>query len=229
MFRELVHAMRGLVRRGVVRAVNDALGTQLVDVAIADGHSRSAVEVLQPFGFASCPPGGGLAVLLAVGGDQGDLVALPLAAPGARFGGLKPGESALYGADGSRVHVKQDGTVEVLGAKAVEIATPGGDGGARVRLTKEGVIEISAAQDIQVTTPAGMMQLGADGLTAQLGDSAVTLTEDRASLKQGSTVMSASAAAARLKTGGHFIAATPGGVVASAAPTIGADPDPDPS
>lgn len=228
MLRHLAFALRGLVTRAVVRATNDGRATQLVGLTVADGHNRTEVEVLQPFGFASHAPPGGLAIVLAVGGDQGDLVALPVASPGARLGGLKAGEAAIYGADGSRVHIKQDGTVEVLGAKAVDIATPGGDGGARVRMTQEGVIAISAAQDIEVTTPAGTMRLGAGGLTARLGDSEVALTAARASLKQGSTVVSASAVAARLKAGGNHVAVTPGGIVASTIITLGGDPDPDP-
>ncbi len=201
--RDAVHAIRGVVARAIVRASRDDRATQSVDVTVREGHERSAVEVLQPFGFASRPPAdGGLVILLAVGGDQGDLVALPVAAPGARLGHLEPGEAAIYGADGSRVHVKRDGTVEVRAARAVDIATPG-EGGSRVRLTR-------------------------DGVRARFGtDVEIELTASRAKVRHGAQQVSASAVSARLAAGGQFIAATTGGLVASSTISIGPDPDPD--
>lgn len=224
--RETLHAIRGVVARAVVRASRDDRATQLVDVTVREGHERTAVEVLQPFGFAS-RPADGLVVLLAVGGDQSDLVALPVAAPGARLGHLELGEAAIYGADASRVHVKRDGTVDVRAATAVDIATPG-EGGSRVRLTRDGTIEVSAETQVRVVTPAGEMEFGAGGVRAALGeDVEIELTEARAKVRHGAQQVSASGASARLAAGGQFIAATAAGLVASTTITIGADPDPD--
>ena len=61
-------------------------------------------------------------VVFAVGGDQGDLVGLPAAAPGARMGGLKPGESVIYGSAGQRVLCRADGSVEVMSARKVYLS-----------------------------------------------------------------------------------------------------------
>lgn len=197
--RDLAHAIRGLVRRAVVRRSDDARATQLVDVSVGDGHARSAVEVLQPFGFASRAPAGGLVIVLAVGGDQGDLVALPVAAPGARLGGLKEGEAAIYGADGSRVIVRTGG-----------------------------VVEVQAASAVRLTTPTAELHLDADGLRARLGDDVgIDCTPERLRVRRGTARVSLSAAAAKLAVGGAFVAATAGGLVCSGPITLGADPDPE--
>jgi phage baseplate assembly protein V len=101
--------------------IDDAGESQTASVRTHNGTTRSDVEILQPFGVSSMPPAGSLMVVLAVGGDQGDLVGLPVGAPGARMGGLAPGESVLYGAAGQRVLCKADGSVNVLSATAVKI------------------------------------------------------------------------------------------------------------
>ena len=100
---EIVMYLRGLMARGLVIGVNDAGASQTVNVSTHAGITRQLVPVLQPYGFASHPPAGAMTLVLAIGGDQGDMVALPLAAPDHRFGGLAPGEVAFYDAAGSRV------------------------------------------------------------------------------------------------------------------------------
>ena len=83
--RETAYLIRSIVSRGVVGKSDDSQETQTVDVAQWAGVERTAVEVLQPFGVASRAPENGLVLLLAVGGDQGDLVALPWPEPGLRL------------------------------------------------------------------------------------------------------------------------------------------------
>jgi phage baseplate assembly protein V len=140
---EQAHVLRGLISRGVVRATNDRGGAQSVDATLARHVDRSDIEVIQPFGFASNPGPGGQAIFLAIGGDQGDLMALPVANRSQRLGNVKHGESAIYAADGSRVHAKQGGKIDVLarnealikvGDLAIEIQR----GGDLVRISKGG-------------------------------------------------------------------------------------------
>lgn len=182
--REIAAALRGLVARGLVRTTSDAGAAQTAEVTVARHVDRSGVEIIQPFGLASRPPAGGSMVVLAVGGDQGDLVGLPVAAPSSRLGHLAEGESALYGGDGTRVHIKADGTVHVPAGKAVVITC--GD------LT----IEIDKASGrARMAHSAGMR-------------------------------VAVSATIAKLTGGGHFVAVSSGGVIVSAAPVVGADPDP---
>ncbi|MDI4664721.1 phage baseplate assembly protein [Xanthobacter autotrophicus] len=117
--RETAHLIRGLVTRGRVTASNDNSEAQTVNVTQWKDVEHADVEVLQTFGLASRAPRNGLVVLFAVGGDQGDLVALPVGQPGVRLGNLDEGEAALYCIDGSRVHIKADGTVEIVTSNKV--------------------------------------------------------------------------------------------------------------
>ena len=109
---------------GIVLSVNDGGAAQTVTVKTHDGFIRSGLEVMMPFGFASMPPlDGAVVALLAIGGDPGHYVALPVCAPSRRFGNQVPGESTMYGYDGSRVRIRAGGTVEIWGATAVTINT----------------------------------------------------------------------------------------------------------
>jgi phage baseplate assembly protein V len=125
MIDQLVGDLRSSIVRGVVRAVNDGGQVQTVDVETSDGLVRAGIEVLQVFGHAGNPPAAGIGcILLAVGADPGNYVALPLASPVRRFGSQAAGDSTLYAADGSRVAVHNHGTIEVLAATKLVIHTP---------------------------------------------------------------------------------------------------------
>jgi len=109
---ETAHQIRGIAARAYIHAVNDNGESQTANVTVYQGVDRSDVEILQQYGFTSRAPKGGLMLVFAVGGDQGDLVGIAAGAPHARLGNLEDGESAHYGPFGARVHIKQDGTIE---------------------------------------------------------------------------------------------------------------------
>jgi phage gp45-like len=115
--------------------VDDGGAAQRLDIETHEGVVRSGVEVLQPYGLASAPAAGGLTVVLALGGDQGDLVALPMAQPAARMGGLGPGQVALYDDTGTRVGLTADGKLGVLAAAEVTVTV----GGTVFKVTPAGV------------------------------------------------------------------------------------------
>lgn len=123
--RDIAHGIRGIVSRAVVRKTSDSGEMQTADVTTHHKVDRDGVEIVQPFGVASRPRSGGLMVVLAVGGDQGDLVGLPIGLPEDRLGGLEEGETAVYGADGSRVHVKADGSIDVKAQTLVTVDVNG--------------------------------------------------------------------------------------------------------
>ena len=125
MNREDAHATRGLILRGVLHAVSDESETQRLDVETHEGVVRSGVEVLHPYGLVSVPPAGALTVVLAVGGDQGDLVALPAASPSGRMGGLPAGAVGLADDAGNRVLILPDGKIEVQAAAEVVVTVSG--------------------------------------------------------------------------------------------------------
>ncbi len=124
MDRETAHQLRGMVSRGVLRAANDGGEVQTADVSVWQGVVRTDVEVMQPFGFASVAPPGGTVILLAVGADQGDVVAIPVGSPAFRLGNLSVGDTAVYGLDGSRMVMSADGRIAVTATASVTIKTP---------------------------------------------------------------------------------------------------------
>ena len=197
MLREVAHAIRSVVLRGVVRKTDDEGESQTASVTIGDGIERTEVEVMMPFGFASRAPAGGAAVLLAVGGDTGDLVLLPISSPGFRLGKLAEGEAALHNLNGDRIHIKADGS-----------------------------IEIRASTRVLVKSGDATAEVSPDGVTAAKGDAELSLTADLVRGKVGTSRFVASASAAKIVAGGNFVAAAAGGITSSVAITVGADPDP---
>jgi phage baseplate assembly protein V len=122
--REVVFDGRAMLTKGIIVAVDDTGAAQTVDVLTHDGALFSSVEVIQLFGHASVPAADGAqALVLAIGGDPANRMAIPFN-PAVRFGNLVPGESVLYGSDGSRVGVRTGGTVEVLGMSLVTLQSP---------------------------------------------------------------------------------------------------------
>jgi phage baseplate assembly protein V len=150
MSREEANTLRGLALRGLVHRVDDAGAAQRLDVETHEGVLRSGVELLQPYGLASAAAAGGMTVVLALGGDQGDLVALPVAQPAARMGGLGPGQVALYDDTGARVLLSADGKVSVTAAAEVVVTV----GATVLRVTPGGVAitgHLTVAGNIQAS------------------------------------------------------------------------------
>lgn len=117
---ETAHAFRGMISRAVQRSSNDNGGSQTANVEVHRHVERTGVEIIAPFGFASRSPAGGEMLVLAVGGDQGDLAGLPTSSPQHRLGGLEEGEAAMHNLKGDRVHVKVDGGVDSTSRKRVK-------------------------------------------------------------------------------------------------------------
>lgn len=123
MEKDVADKVRGMVRRATIKNVKDDGETQTASVEVADGIWRDDVEIMQPYGMSANPPeDGGLVVLLAVGGDEGDLVALPAGNPSKRMGGLNPGDSGLYTEAGDKVILRRDGTIEIAAGASVHVA-----------------------------------------------------------------------------------------------------------
>lgn len=183
MDQEQAAIVRGLVSRGVVRSTSDSGQTQSATVTTHRHVDRSDVEIMQPFGFSSNPGKGAGIILLSVGGDQGDLIGLPMANRSQRLGNLKPGEAAMYGADGTRVHVKDDGTIHVPAREGLKVEA----GPFTIEISKTG-----------------------DRMVLKRGDNRVVLRPGYV----------------KMRAGGQYMVVTPGSIIVSSAPVIGADPEP---
>lgn len=109
MTNEIIDHARGVGIFGEVLEIDDTGEAQTITVQTHDGITRSGVEVASIHGHASNPGVGASCLLLAIGGDQAHLVALPLMGIGTRFGGLPPGGAALYDDAGNFLKFTADG------------------------------------------------------------------------------------------------------------------------
>ena len=120
----VVGSLRSLAANGIVQSMNDSGAAQVVTLKTHDGATRADVEVAQPFGFSSMAPAyGAVTSVFEIGGDPSNLVALPVSNPYCRFGDLESGETVMYAADGSRVHIRAGGIVDIWGGASVTIHT----------------------------------------------------------------------------------------------------------
>lgn len=113
---ELETTLRGAVVLGEVQSIDDAGEAQTITVQTHAGVVRSGVEVASIHGLATNPGTGASCVLLAIGGDQGHLVALPLMGFGTRFGGVPAGGVALYDDAGNHLAFTADGNATLAAA-----------------------------------------------------------------------------------------------------------------
>lgn len=128
--RQQLQAVWSSIRNGIagaiVTSVNDTGGAKTVNITTGSEVNRADVEVADPWGFSAVPPmDGTITVTLRYGDDPANIFALPLSNPSCRFGGLLTGESVLYGQDGSRVHIRQGGIVDIWGGTQVNLHTKG--------------------------------------------------------------------------------------------------------
>lgn len=136
MDHETASKVRGIARRVVLKNINDDGETQTASVEVAPGVWRDKVEIMQPYGLAtSAPEDGALAIAVAIGGNEDDIVLLPVGNPSARMGGLKPGETALYNQHGDGIVVGADGTVSIQAGASIVLKV----GGVTVTVSPSGV------------------------------------------------------------------------------------------
>lgn len=133
---EIVNKMRGLIRRVTVKDIKDDSQMQTASAEVAEGVWREDLEVMQPYGLISVPDDdGAVGVAMAIGGDEGDMVLLPLANPSQRMGGLNKGDVGLANKFGDRVILRAAGGIEVQAAKSITQKV----GGVTMTQTAEGV------------------------------------------------------------------------------------------
>ncbi|RRY02960.1 phage baseplate assembly protein domain-containing protein [Brucella anthropi] len=136
MDHETASKVRGIVRRVVLKNISDDGETQTASAEVAPGIWRDKVEIMQPYGLAtSAPEDGALALAVAIGGNEDDIVILPVGNPSARMGGLKAGEAALYNQHGDGILVGADGTVSIQAGASIVLKV----GGVTVTVSSGGV------------------------------------------------------------------------------------------
>lgn len=113
-----------MVGRAVIRAVNNTPNIQELQLAVMAGESIDRVQSMQHFGFTSNPPVGSEGIVVALGGSRENCIVIATENRKVRFKNTAPGESAIYTDDGTYIHLKKAGQVEVKTATKVTIDAP---------------------------------------------------------------------------------------------------------
>jgi len=110
--------------RGVIESVNDANGIQVVKLSLLAGENKDKVERFQNFGFTSNPPAGSEAAIIFVSGNREHGIVVACDDRTKRKKSLAPGEAAIYTSDGTFVHLKTGGNIEVVASTKVLVTSP---------------------------------------------------------------------------------------------------------
>lgn len=113
-----------MITRAIIEVVKDTDGMQVVKLNLLAGETRSDVERFQNFGFSSNPPVGAECVALAVGGNRDHLIVIVADDRKTRVKNLAKGESVVYTDDGTIIHLKKGGIVQILAATKIDIDVP---------------------------------------------------------------------------------------------------------
>lgn len=115
-----------LLGRGILKAIDASQGTQLVQIVGLDGETISDVERLENYGFTSMPETDSEAVAGFVGGNRDQGVVIVVGDRRYRPTTLASAEVMVYDKNGSKVHLKADGSIEIESKKTMTIKAPSG-------------------------------------------------------------------------------------------------------
>lgn len=180
--RRMKQRLLGMVVRGVVTLVNDAVAGQQLQARLLAGETRDMLQRVQNYGFSSVPmPGAYPIVVVCPGGDRAQ--ALVLAADDVRHRptGGEPGDVLVYDKRGNKLRL-HDGGVEITAATDLAITVAGDaaisvEGAATVEVAGNLEAEVGGNATIDVTGNAtletgGQLNLGGVGgqPVARVGD-----------------------------------------------------------
>lgn len=111
-----------LTGKAVIKMVDDSQGIQSVQLSALAGETLDKVPRIQNFGFTSNPPVNSEAIIISLGGQRENVAVITADNREFRFKDLAPGESAFYTDDGTVIHLKKGGLVDVVAATKVLIS-----------------------------------------------------------------------------------------------------------
>ena len=154
MLAPLARRLRLSSGRAILTRIDDAAGVQGVQVSLLEGEMRDKVTRFQQFGFTSHPPAGCAGVFIALGGDRDHGVIVATDDRRYRVKGLEAGETAVYTHDGTIVHLKKDGEIEMTPARRVTITAPD------VEMSGNLLVKGNIVTEMNLTAIGGMTVLG---------------------------------------------------------------------
>lgn len=154
----LAGRLRLAISRAVVTLVDDAPKLQEVQVTLLSDEARAKVERFQQYGFTSVPLEGAEGIALSVGGSRGHMVVIAIDDRRYRPLNLQPGETCIYNQHGDRVHVREDGTIDVIASTKVFVDAPEAEFTGNVLIKGNAHVEGSITCDNDVSDANGSMQ-----------------------------------------------------------------------
>lgn len=112
MFEMLHKKLKSLVRIGKVAFVSGGK-TQSLQVETTRGETLDNVKFIEPYGFTAVPLNGAETVVLNIGANGGNPVAVVAGGRVFRLQEMQAGEVALYTDEGDRLYFKRGNTVEL--------------------------------------------------------------------------------------------------------------------
>jgi phage baseplate assembly protein V len=115
-----------LLGRGIVKALKTDVGTQLIQVIALDGETITDVERMEEYGFTAVPETGSEASIGFINGNRDQGLILCIGDRRYRPTNLASGEVQVYDKNGSKVHLKSDGSIEIESKNTMLIKAPSG-------------------------------------------------------------------------------------------------------
>lgn len=136
---KIFRRIRAIVTYARILFVDDSGDLQILQIEGYLAELRDGVERLGEYGFASNPPSGSQALVLALGGSRARLVAVATENRLLRPKNLPSGAVEIYSVTGARVRINADGTIEIDGVD--------------LTITALGDVEITATGEASITAP----------------------------------------------------------------------------
>lgn len=149
----IMGSVRSIVRRGTITVSGDEIQTQTFE------DTARTAEYLQPYGLHARPPAGSRGLILAVGADTAVPVAIMCAPSGEPD--VEVGEVALWHTSGSRVVLRNDGSIELTPADG-QVVKLGGEA-ATLAVARETDPTSTPALDDLHAVLAGWTPVATDG------------------------------------------------------------------
>ena len=127
-FQRAIHPLKVTVQlltgKAVIMKVDDTQDIQQVQVSALAEETLDKIARVQNFGFSSNPPIGSEAIIVALGGMRENVVVITADNRAVRIKNLASGESAVYTDDGTIIHLKKGGLIDVKAATKVLVTCP---------------------------------------------------------------------------------------------------------
>lgn len=123
--RALWHRVLLMAGIGRVATVDDSGPVQILQLSLLDDETKDTTPNVQNYGFSGVPPAGTDVVVLCIGGERTNMVAIGSNNPSLRPTGLQPGDVVMYDSRGRMVKITAAGILVEGGSDPVQVHTTG--------------------------------------------------------------------------------------------------------